>query len=322
MINPQQMDRLRDLFGSKLQENVKLSNFTTMNVGGPADALIIAHSAEELAKIVSEVWELDLPLHVLGGGSNLLVSDYGLIGVTIINHAHNIKINTKNPPYTAWAESGALMVNLGKKLILRGLKGMEWAATIPGSVGGAVYGNAGAFGKDTCCNLFSADIIHRESGREIWPCDRLEYTYRASNLKRNDASAVVLSALFNVEKGDPEEIKTEIDGFKKRRNKIQPPGASVGSVFRNPEGDSAGRLIEQVGLKGTEIGGAIISPKHANFIINHRHASAQDILDLILLARNTVLEKFGIHLIPEIELIGRWDNLPDFLEKTKRKTKS
>jgi len=322
MINPQHMDRLRDLFRSKLQENIKLSNFTTMNVGGPADALIIAHSAEELAKIVSEVWELGLPLHVLGGGSNLLVSDYGLPGVTIINHAHNIKINTNNPPFTVWAESGALMVSLGKKLILRGLKGMEWAATIPGSVGGAVYGNAGAFGKDTCCNLISADIIHRESGREIWLCDRLEYTYRASNLKRNDASAVVLSALFNVEKGDPEEIKTEIDGFKKRRNKIQPPGASVGSVFRNPEGDSAGRLIEQAGLKGTEIGGAIISPKHANFIINHRHASAQDILDLILLARNTVFEKYGIHLIPEIELIGRWDNLPDFLEKTKRKTKS
>jgi len=321
MINSKEMERLRDLYGSKLQENIKLSNFTTMNVGGPADALIIAQSADELADIVSDVWKLELPLHVLGGGSNLLVSDYGLPGVTIINHAHNIKINTKNPPYTVWAESGALMVNLGKKLILRGLKGMEWAATIPGSVGGAVYGNAGAFGKDTCCNLISADIMHRDSGREIWPCEKLEYTYRASNLKRNDESAVVLSAIFSVEKGEPEEIKAEINGYRKRRYKIQPPGASVGSVFRNPEGNSAGKLIEQAGLKGKEIGGAIISPKHANFIINHNHASAQDILDLILLARNTVLERFGINLIPEIELIGRWDNLPEFLEKTMRKTK-
>ncbi len=321
MIKVDVMNKLRKFFGYKLQENIKLSNFTTMKVGGPADALLIAHDAEELAVMVSEVWNLDLPLHVLGGGSNLLVSDAGLNGVTIINHAHNIKVNTKTPPFSAWAESGALMVNLGKKLSLRGLKGMEWAATIPGSVGGAVYGNAGAFGKDTCCDLINADILHHETGREIWPCERLEYTYRASNLKRNDESAVVLSATFRVEKGDREEIQEEVSGFRKRRAKIQPPGASVGSVFRNPEGNSAGKLIEQAGLKGKVIGGAIISPKHANFIINENNASARDIFNLILLARNTVFEKFGIHLIPEIELLGEWDELPDFLQHTKRKSK-
>jgi len=321
MINPDELKQLQDLFGFKLQENVKLSNFTTMNVGGPADALMIAQNAEELAHMVGAVWAMQLPVHVLGGGSNLLVSDYGLEGVTIINHAHNIKINTKTPPYTVWAESGALMVNLGRKLILRGLKGMEWAATIPGSVGGAVYGNAGAFGKDTCCDLISAEIVHRESGREVWPCERLDYTYRASKLKRDDESAVVLSALFRVEQGNAEEIKNEIDGYRKRRAKIQPPGSSVGSVFRNPQDKSAGKLIEQVGLKGKVVGGAIISPKHANFIINQNNASAKDILDLILLARDKVFEEFGVNLIPEIELIGQWDDLPEFLQHTKRKTK-
>jgi len=298
-----------------------LSDFTTMRVGGPADALLIAQDAEELADMVQEVWNQGLALHVLGGGSNLLISDSGLAGVTIINHAHNIKINTKTLPYTIWAESGALMVNLGRKLILRGLKGMEWAATIPGSVGGAVYGNAGAFGKDTCCNLIEADILHHELGRGIWNCERLDYSYRASKLKRNDESAVVLSAAFGVEKGCPDQIKEKIDGFRKRRSKIQPWGASVGSVFRNPEGNSAGRLIEKAGLKGKVIGGAIISPKHANFIINQNNASAQDIFDLILLARNTVMEQFGINLVPEIELLGEWQGLPEFLQNTKRKSK-
>lgn len=321
MIDQNKLEALQNLYGRKVQENINLSNFTTMNVGGPADALLIAQSAEELADMVKAVWNLDLPLHVLGGGSNLLVSDLGLKGVTIINHAHNIKINTRSIPQTVWAESGALMVNVGKQLILRGLRGMEWAATIPGSVGGAVYGNAGAFGKDTCCDLISADIVHKETGRETWPCERLDYTYRASILKRDDEPAVVLSALFRVEKGESEQIKEEIDGLRKRRAKIQPPGASVGSVFRNPEGNSAGKLIEQVGLKGKEIGGAIISPKHANFIINHNHASARDILDLILLARGKVYEEFGINLIPEIELVGEWNDLPDFLQKIQRKSK-
>lgn len=309
---------LRNIFGSDLQENVRLSNFATMNVGGPADALLIAHSADQLVNMVSQIWDLNLPACVLGGGSNLLISDKGLRSVVIINHAHNIKINTHTLPHTIWAESGALMVNLGKQLIVRSLSGMEWAATIPGTVGGAVYGNAGAFGKETCKDLISADIIHKQYGREIWDCDRLEYTYRASKIKRGDEQAVILSALFKVQPGDAEQIQTEVSSFRSRRAKIQPPGPSVGSVFRNPPNDSAGRLIEAAGLKGKKIGGAIISPKHANFIINESGASAQDIFDLLLLARNTVAEQFGVNLIPEIELLGDWENLPEFLQSGKQ----
>lgn len=320
MISSESLTTLRNIFGSKLQENVRLSNFATMNVGGPADALIIAHSADQLAEVVSQIWDLNLPVCVIGGGSNLLISDKGLQSVVIINHAHNIKINSHTLPHTIWAESGALMVNLGKKLILRGLSGMEWAGTIPGTVGGAVYGNAGAFGKETCKSLISADIIHKEHGREIWDCGRLEFTYRASKIKRGNEKAVILSALFQVQPGDVEQIKSEINGFRSRRAKIQPPGPSVGSVFRNPADDSAGRLIEAAGLKGKRVGGAIISPKHANFIINESGASAQDILDLVLLARQAVLEKFGVNLTPEIELLGDWDNLPEFLQSGKQST--
>ena len=320
MINTKSLNTLRETFGSKLQENVRLSNFTTMNVGGPAKALMIAHSADQLAEMVSDIWKMDLPVYVLGSGSNLLISDKGLHVVVIINHAHNVKVNTRTDPHTIWAESGALMVNLGKKLTLRGLSGMEWAATIPGTVGGAVYGNAGAFGKDTCHNLISADILHKESGREIWECSRLEFTYRSSKIKHNDEPAVILSAIFHVESGNINQIKADIDGFRSRRARIQPPGASIGSVFRNPPDDSAGRLIEAAGLKGKVVGGAIISPKHANFIINQGNASAQDIFELLVLARNTVKKDFGIELVPEIELLGEWDNLPEFLQSNKRST--
>ena len=320
IINDKSLKSLRETFGSKLQENVRLSNFTTMNVGGPADALMIAHSANQFAEIVSVIWKMGLPLYVLGSGSNLLISDEGLQAVVIINRAHNIKVNTRTRPYTIWAESGALMVNMGKKLTLRGLSGMEWAATIPGTVGGAVYGNAGAFGEDISRNLISADILHKESGREMWKCSQLEYTYRSSKLKRDNESAVILSTLFHVKSGEVDQIKAKIDDFRSRRAKIQPPGASVGSVFRNPPDDSAGRLIEAAGLKGRTLGGAIISPKHANFIINQNSASAQDVFDLLVLARNTVKKKFGIELLPEIEVLGKWDNLPKFLQSERRST--
>jgi UDP-N-acetylmuramate dehydrogenase len=313
MIEKAKFTELKEAFGDRLQENVRLANFATMNVGGPADALLIATSADELADIVTILWKMNLPIKVLGSGSNLLVSDKGIRAVVVINHAHNIRVNLKSTPITVSAESGALMVNLGKKLALWSLSGMEWASTIPGSVGGAVYGNAGAFGGETCRNLISADVVHKSEGRSVWPCDRLAYTYRASGFKRDMVDAVVLSALFSVEKGDPNKINSEIEEFRQRRWKNQPPGASVGSVFRNPPDDKAGRLIEAAGLKGKKKGGAIISPKHANFIINEGGASAQDVLDLLVEARNAVKAKFGVELIPEIEVLGDWGDLPDFL---------
>ena len=313
MIGEKELAQLRESFGSRLQENVLMANYTTMNVGGPADALLVASSAGELAEIVAKLWDINLPVKVLGGGSNLLVSENGIRAVVVINHAHNIRINLNSDPITIQSESGALMVNVGKKLALWGLSGMEWASTIPGSVGGAVYGNAGAFGGETCQCLISADVLHKDEGRSEWSCEKLEYTYRASGLKRGMLNAVILSALFRVQKGDPVKIAADIESYKQRRWKNQPPGASVGSVFRNPPNEKAGKLIEAVGLKGKHKGGAVISPKHANFIINTGGASAQYILDLLVEARNAVKEKFNIELIPEIEVLGDWDSLPDFL---------
>ena len=314
MISEKSLQQLREIFGRKLQENVLLANYTTMQVGGPSDALLVANSAGELAEIVRKLWELGLPVKVLGSGSNLLVSDKGIRAVTVINHAHNIKINIRSVPITVWAESGALLVNVSKKLALWGLKGMEWAATIPGTVGGAVYGNAGAFGGETCRNLIAADILHREEGQSEWPCEKLEFSYRTSKIKHGLDNAVILAALFEVIEGNREEIQANIEKFKKRRRRNQPPGASVGSIFRNPRDEKAGRLIEAVGLKGKRIGGAVISEQHANFIINEGGATAKDILTLLEMAHDKVMEKFNIALMPEIEVIGDWDSLPDFLQ--------
>jgi UDP-N-acetylmuramate dehydrogenase len=309
------LEKLRAQFGRHLQENVRMANFTTMKVGGPADALLIAHSADTLAEYVSTLWEMDAPAAVLGSGSNLLVSDKGIRGIVVINHAHNIKINTHSAPITVWAESGALMSNVGRLLTVRGLSGMEWAATVPGTVGGAVYGNAGAFGKETCSSLIKADVLHKVSGRADWTCEQLEYSYRASKFKRDTEEAVILSALFEVSGGNQQEIHENVEKYRQRRLSTQPPGPSMGSVFRNPPDDKAGRLIEAVGLKGKKIGGAIISPKHANFIINEGDASAQDVIDLLVLARESVEKKFKITLIPEIEVVGDWDSIPEFLSK-------
>ena len=314
MLNTNYLSDLRAAFGSQVQENVLMANFTTMNVGGPADALLIAHSADQLAETISKIWSLNLPIKVLGSGSNLLVADKGIRGVVVINHAHNIKINGNSQPMTVWAESGALMINVGRRLMARGLAGMEWAATIPGTVGGAVYGNAGAFGKETCRNLIKADVLHRKLGRSEWSCDQLDYSYRSSKLKRESDDAIILSALFEIQPGDANQIKADVEKFRERRMKNQPPGASMGSVFRNPPDDKAGRLIEAAGLKGKKIGGAIISPKHANFIINEGGAKAQDVLDLLVLARESVEKQFHIALFPEIEVLGDWDALPAFLQ--------
>ncbi len=305
---PTPIQVLRDAFGSRLQENAPIAQYTTARVGGPADALLPVYSAEELAQVVARLWELDIPFIVLGSGSNVLASDKGLRGVVVLNQARNTRIDARVNPPTAWAESGANLGALARQTALRGMSGLEWAATIPGTVGGAVYGNAGAHGSDTHASLILADILHRKSGRETWTCDRLAYQYRSSSLKRDADQAVILSATFKLVRSTPEAVKTQIAAFSAQRRSTQPPGATMGSMFKNPTGDYAGRLIEAAGLKGTQIGGAQISSRHGNFFINLGNASAADVLALIRLAQQTVKDKFGVKLELEIELIGEWQD--------------
>ncbi len=300
------LEPLRAAFGERLQENILMANYTTAHVGGPADAAVIAQSAAELENAVQNLWDLKVSFFLLGSGSNVLVSDAGLRGVVVINRAHTVKIDMHTTPPTVWAESGANLSATTRQLALRGLSGLEWAANIPGSVGGAVYGNAGAYGMDVKACLVLAEILHRTQGRQSWPGARLEFDYRSSILKRDPGQAVVLAARFGLTTSTKDEVQARMDSYNAQRRRSQPPGASLGSMFKNPEGDYAGRLIEAAGLKGTRIGGAKISKMHANFFVNDQHASAKDIWELIQLAHRTVLDKFGVDLELEVELLGDW----------------
>lgn len=303
-ISPALLAALREKFGERLQENVILSNFTTAHVGGPADGLIVASSSDELEEIFTALWQMQCPNYLLGSGANVLVSDAGFRGIVVINHARNVKIDVHHEKPSVWAESGANLGAVGRQAALRGLSGLEWATTVPGTVGGAVFGNAGAFGSNTAASLKMADILHPTYGKQVWPVEKLEYGYRSSWLKRNPGRVVVLSARFELTPDQPEAIQARMSDFSNRRRSTQPQGASMGSMFKNPEGDHSARLIEAAGLKGKRVGGAHISEKHANFFINDGNATASDLWALIQIARNRVSEAFGVSLELEVELLG------------------
>jgi UDP-N-acetylmuramate dehydrogenase len=299
------VDALRARFGDKVKENVPLAPYTSARIGGPADYLITAHSADELAEIMQIIRQQHLPYFILGGGSNILVSDKGVRGVTVLNRAKAIRFENGDRP-KVWAESGVVFSNLANRCASKGLSGLEWAATVPGTIGGAVYGNAGAFGGNMAGNLIWAELL-TESGREKWPVEKMEYGYRTSVLKRGNIKAIVLSAELALQNATKEEVSAKIGQFSERRKATQPPGASMGSMFKNPKDEFAGRLIEAAGLKGTRIGNAEISPIHGNFFVNHGRTKASDVRALIELVQKTVKEKFEVELELEIELIGEWD---------------
>lgn len=304
---PIDLSQLQAAFGERLQTNVPMSRYTSARLGGLADALLVANTAHDLTGILQQLWQMEAQYWIIGGGSNILVSDAGLRGVVVINRARQVRFNDATTPPSVWAESGANFGALARLAAARGLSGLEWAAGVPGTLGGAVVGNAGAYGGDIAGNLLLAEILH-PNGHENWPVERLEYTYRTSLLKRQPGQCVVLSATIALKLSTPEAVLARVNELTGHRHKTQPPGASMGSMFKNPPGDAAGRLIDAAGLKGTQIGAAQISPLHGNFFINHGQASAADVYSLIDLARSTVAEKFGVTLELEVELLGDWED--------------
>lgn len=295
---------LRAEFGDAVQENVSLAPYTSARIGGPADVMVTARSAEELVQVVTFLRGNGIPFLMLGGGSNVLVSDKGVREVVLLNKAKAIRFESGGQP-SVWAESGATFSQLAHRAASKGLSGLEWAATVPGTVGGAVYGNAGAFGGDVAHDLLHAEVL-TESRLESWPAEKFGYGYRTSVLKRSELRGIVISAQFALKNATKESVSATIEQFSARRKATQPPGASMGSMFKNPEGDFAGRLIEAAGLKGTRIGNAEISTVHGNFFVNHGETRASDIRALIELAQETVFEKSGVKLELEVELIGEW----------------
>jgi UDP-N-acetylmuramate dehydrogenase len=305
MITSKQWHKLESTFGVNLQREVLLARFTASRVGGPADALLTAKSVDQLASFATSLWDIRIPFVVLGGGSNVLISDHGVRQVVILNRAKEIEIDpAKN---SVWAGSGANFGQVARKVSSRGLSGLEWASGIPGTVGGAVFGNSGAHGSDVAGSLLVAEILHQASGRTHWTTEQFGYAYRSSVLKRDAVEAVILSARFRLTPSTTEATQSLMDEYASWRRKTQPPGASMGSMFKNPNGDFAGRLIDQCGLKGTRLGDAEISPVHANFFVNHGGAKARDVLTLIKLAQKEVYDHFGVKLALEIELLGEWE---------------
>lgn len=298
------VDVLRLHFGAAVQENVSLAPYTSARIGGLVDVLVTVKSADELADVTKVIWEYEMPYYIIGGGSNVLVSDKGLRGVVVLNRAKEVRFESGDQP-TVWCESGVIFSNLANRCASKAMAGLEWAATVPGTIGGAVYGNAGAFGGEISENLIWAEMLTK-NGREKFSAEQMGYGYRASVLKRGEINAIVLSALLRLKNSNKEEVSVKIEEFSERRKATQPPGASMGSMFKNPAGDHAGRLIEAAELKGTRIGNAEISKLHGNFFINHGETKAEDIHALIRLVQKTVSEKFGVALELEVELVGEW----------------
>ncbi len=309
---PTTITRLRAEFGPRLQEQVLLSRFTAARMGGPADWFLEVRTISELVRAVRSLWEDNFPFHILGGGSNVLISDRGVRGLVLLNRARRVKFETQRTPPMVWAESGANFGLIARQAAQYGLTGLEWAAGIPGTLGGAIVGNAGAHSADIASNLHVAEILHlnqqdpARSARQTWTKDELEYDYRTSWLKTHPGKAIVLSAWLILQSSTVEQVHAKMNEFVEYRRRTQPPGASLGSMFKNPPGDFAGRLIEAAGLKGARSGEAEISSKHANFFINHAGAKAEDIYRLVELAQSEVHRQFGVTLELEIELLGEW----------------
>ncbi|MBN2983374.1 MULTISPECIES: UDP-N-acetylmuramate dehydrogenase [Cohnella] len=285
----------------RVKLNESLAEHTTWKIGGPADLFIVPESREQLSGALGILHRHGIPWTPLGRGSNTLVSDKGIRGAVIKLGNGFDRIDFDNNAVCAGASYSfiKLSVMAGKQ----GLTGLEFAGGIPGSVGGAVYMNAGAHGSDVSRILKSADIVWEDGSSGTYGKDQLDFGYRHSIL--HERRGIVTDATFVLEQGDRKEIAAVMATYKERRLRTQPlQAACAGSVFRNPPNDYSARLIEAAGLKGAREGGAEVSLLHANFIVNHGGATAEDVLALMERVQNTVEDRFGIRLVPEVLLMG------------------
>lgn len=285
-------------FGGK---DAPLAPHTSLRIGGPADYFVRIGSEADLLGAIRVARQAELPIFLLGGGTNILVADRGIRGVVLQNKWSEARVAGS----VVEASSGTPLAHVAAVAARAGLLGLEWLATVPGTVGGAVHGNAGAFGKDTAADLIDADLVDLDA--RLWrvPAEELGFSYRTSALQ--GTPTIVVRARFQGTPGDRAEAVRRIKDMANERVAKQPLAQpNTGSIFRNPPGDHAGRLIEAAGLKGAREGGALVSPKHANFIVNADHASAADVRSLLIRCQEEVMRQFGVQLQPEVELVGEW----------------
>jgi UDP-N-acetylmuramate dehydrogenase len=309
----------------KIIENEPLAKYPAWRIGGPARFFANATTTGELVEALNWAREREAPVFLLGGGSNVLVRDAGFGGLELRFRSQQLRAEGTGDAGRAWIAAGAPMAGTVRRLAAQGWGGLQWAEGLPGTIGGAVYGNAGCYGGDVASSLARAWVL---AGGEVeeWPIERLGYGYRTSALKattdgqrpttdqsggtsavggrRSVVSPIVVAAEFNIHRADPRELAAQMERTAAERKGKTPVGSSCGSVFKNPPGDSAGRLIEATGLKGTRIGGAEIAQKHANYIVNRGGASSDDVLRLVELGRERVAKEFGVELELEVQIVG------------------
>lgn len=298
---------LRATCGERVRTGVPLAPFTTFRVGGPAALYLEAASEGDLRAVAEAVRELALPVLVLGRGSNLLVSDAGFPGLAL-----------RLGPAFRWVVAESTEIRAGAAMALpalagvalqHGLSGFEWAVAVPASFGGAIRMNAGAHGGDLAEVLETAEVLDLVTGeRAVVKAEDAGFRYRGSSLPD---PGVVLAGTLRLRPGDPDAIRARMDEIREWRREHQPLAEpNCGSVFKNPAGVHAARLIDEAGLKGLALGGAQVSPKHANFIVTRPGARAEDVAALIRTVQERVAERTGIVLEPEVHLVGAFDHLP------------
>ena len=291
--------------GVKTSRHDPLARFTTMRVGGPADLFAEVHNLFELRAIVRFARTRELPYFILGRGSDLVISDKGMRGLVILNKAQQHRFEGTR----LTADSGLPAAKVATLCKQEGLTGLEFGLAIPGSVGGAVWANAGAHESDIQAVIAAASVMRADGSEEVLDREALQFAYRDSLLKHGpkEAPEVVTWASFDLERADPELIGQRLDEIRRWRQQHQPLGLpSAGSVFRNPDGESAGAIIDRLGMKGMRIGGALVSEKHANFIVNDQSGTAADVRRLGETVRERVRSETGIELVFEIVFAGDW----------------
>ncbi len=305
-------------------ENEPLAKYTSWRIGGPARYFANAATPEDLREALEWARERDMPMLILGGGTNLLARDAGFDGLVLRYRSQELRIEARGDAGRAWIGAGAPMAGSVRKLAAQGWGGLQWAEGLPGTIGGAVFGNAGCYGGDVASVLERAWLLVGDAIEE-WPVERFGYGYRTSVLKTNDerrttndeandnttfvlrpqssVGPIVVAAEFNIQRADSRELAAQMVRTAAERKGKTPWGSSCGSVFKNPPRESAGRLLEAAGLKGTRVGAAEVAQKHANYIVNLGGATSADVQGLIEIARERVFREFGITLALEVQII-------------------
>lgn len=294
-----------DTWAARLPQSQPIGKYTAARIGGAADFLYVTQPDtpdDEIAEVFLAACAAGMPVRVIGGGANILVSDAGVRGLVIVNRASGVVSEAS----LRVVRGGTGLVSLARYCAALGLTGFEWAIGVPGTVGGALVNNAGAHGSDMAHNTVYAQVLNADGQVEMLDQAALNFAYRMSALKHRSQPFLVQRVGLAFERADPREIQARMADYTAHRRRTQPSGASLGSIFKNPPNDYAGRLIEACGLKGLQTGSAQVSPIHANFFLSDGSTRASDYRALIEQVQAIVQRESGILLETEVQFVGDW----------------